>query len=117
MEQRMLTDPYSYRVYNVSEDHCRQFIGKGDSGYSLYCGLLDCTINHEEAVRNNINKGNIGDFSVYLHDITLNGVAQLSLWNRVTRKHVEEETDNLLNLISSYTRYYHFYKKCSWYWE
>ena len=107
----MLADPHSYRIYNVTEVHCRQYIGNANRLGSLYCGLLQCTVIHEDADRKKISKTNIGDFYVLLSDITVNGVNKLYNWNRIKSKNAKQDTDNIIPLVRPYDQVNHFYEK------
>ena len=102
MEQSMRNDPSVYRVYNLTEIHCRDYVKKDDNGNSIYCGLIECNLDHEHALRNKIAKVNPGKIFVCLCDITSNGVPQIMLWNKITRRHYVETESKLLSVGPSY---------------
>ena len=108
---KMSAYPHLYRIYNVTEFHCRKYIGSTNASGSMYCGLLQCTVKHEEADRKKITQTNKGDFYVLLNDITINGVNIVYNWNHVKKKNNKQLTENNIPLVRRYDEKNHIYEK------
>ena len=47
----MEQSPELYREYDLTDNHCRHFVGKEDGGDGIYCGLIDCEVYHEQSIK------------------------------------------------------------------
>ena len=61
----MQKDPELFRIYNVTNYHCRHFVRKGEAGDGIYCDYTDYPIYHMRSIRLKITKANTGIFLVW----------------------------------------------------
>ena len=101
-ELLMQSHPHLYRIYNATTYHCRHFVRRGGAGDGIYCGNLDCGKKHERAKKLKIAKADTGKFFVLGSNIKADGgIEELSLWNKLTKRHLSA-TNNVLGNIKAY---------------
>ena len=106
----MEQSPELYREYDLTDNHCRHFVRKEDGGDGICCGLIDCEVYHDQSIKSKTNKTNTEEKNVLLTNITINGVQFISLWNRLTKRHLTENNNNLISIIQAYTISYHIFE-------